>query len=78
MTGSEGNGFQQYKLMLLDRLDRFEEEIKALRQEVAALHGEVVALKVKAGLWGALAGALGPALMAIFYLLVRASGKPLL
>ncbi len=78
MTDTNGNGFQQYKLMLLDRLDRFEEEIKALRRDVVDLKAEVVALKVKAGLWGAVAGALGPALMAIFYLLVRASGKPLL
>lgn len=72
------NGFEQYKLMILERLDRLEGQqerrFDKLETSIGGVKLEVVALKVKAGLAGLLAGALGSFLVGLGYLLLKVAG----
>lgn len=55
------NGFGEYRRLLFHRLEEQKEELVAIKHELHQLTIDVATLKVKAGLWGAVAGVL-PAL----------------
>jgi hypothetical protein len=56
-----GNGWDQYQLLVLEKLAKLEENDKCIDKKVGDLRVDVAQLKVKAGLFGALAGFLGAA-----------------
>jgi hypothetical protein len=56
------NGWSSYEKMVLNRLDLIERDITALDDKVTMLRIDVAQLKVKAGMWGAVAGCV-PALV---------------
>lgn len=49
-------GFDEYKLLILDALERLEVAIKELDAKLDTACDDITALKVKAGFWGALGG----------------------
>ncbi|HSE44959.1 MAG TPA: hypothetical protein VLA89_06490 [Gemmatimonadales bacterium] len=50
------DGWSAYEKMVLDKLDGLEHGLEELRGEVVAVRIDVATLKVKAGIWGAVAG----------------------
>ena len=56
------NGWSAYEKMVLNRLEALERDISSLDDKVTLLRIDVGQLKVKAGMWGAIAGAV-PALV---------------
>lgn len=46
------NGWNEYKKLVVDTLDRLECNIKELNNKVDKLSEQVVVLKVKASIWG--------------------------
>lgn len=68
-----GNGdFSEYRRLILDRLDRLEDEVQGVSRTVARIENDLTALKIRAGLWGAIAGALPGLIAAVVYYLTRA------
>ena len=67
---SDSNGWREYQRLVLDKLESLEEHGRALDEKVTKLRVEVAALKVKSGLWGALAGLL-PAIGILLYTVLR-------
>ncbi len=66
--------FRDYRLLILDKLDALREGLDEQVKAVQDLSKDVSALKVQAGLWGALAGLAAPILAGIAALLL--GGKP--
>lgn len=72
---SDGNGFAQFKLMLIDRLEKGEierkellSEIRELREkEIPRLERHILELKIKASLWGGVAGVVPAAIAAVVW-----------
>jgi len=58
------DGWTEYNKMLTDRLDRLDAELQALRGDVIGLRESMAVLRVKASIWGAMAGAV-PVLIAL-------------
>ena len=52
----EGVGWDQWGQHILEELKRMNRTIERLSADVAEVRGDVQALKVKAGVWGALGG----------------------
>ena len=50
------NGWIEYKKLILSDLKELNDDYKGLRGEIAALREDVAGLKVKSGIWGAIAG----------------------
>lgn len=61
---NETNGWSAYEKMVINRLDELEGDIRALDEKVTLLRIDVAQLKIKAGMWGAIAGMV-PALVAV-------------
>lgn len=57
-----GNGWSSYEKLVMDKLETLEEEILALEEQVTLIRIDLAQLKVKAGMWGAVAGVI-PALV---------------
>lgn len=76
VSGEGMEGWGEYRKLILAELERLNRVISALdskleafrNDDISSLKVEVAMLKVKAGLWGALAG-LVPAIGAILYML---------
>ncbi len=64
------NGWIEYRKLILSELERMNRNMESLRDDVEGLRREVSMLKVKSGVWGAIAGAV-PATLVLFYLLLR-------
>lgn len=56
MDGHDGNGWDEYRRLVLSRLDCFERKMDRTRDEIVRLREDLAGLKVKAGMWGGLAG----------------------
>lgn len=58
-------GWSAYEKMVLDRLSKLEADIHDLDNKVTMLRIDLAQLKVKAGMWGAIAGMVPAAVTAI-------------
>jgi len=63
MSGEDRNGWNEYEKLVLDKLDKLEQGHGELRAAVASIKTDLAVQKVKAGMWGALAGAVPAAVM---------------
>lgn len=62
-----------YNKMVIYRLDQIDEAIAELRAEVVGVRIDVATLKVKAGIWGAVAGCI-PALVGVVAIFAGSGG----
>lgn len=67
----DNNGWHEYKLLVIDRLDNLQENVKELTDAVNKLKNEVIAIKIKSGLWGALAGSVPALITMLVYMAVK-------
>lgn len=51
-------GWDEYRKLVLHELKRLADGQEAMREEVASLKSDLAAQRVRAGLWGAVAGAI--------------------
>ena len=70
MGGDERTGWDDCSMLVLKTLERLDGDIRALDEKIDRLTVDLVAIKVKAGLWGAAAGAI-PTLVAVLVILLR-------
>lgn len=59
------DGWSAYEKLVLDKLQSLEEGQDDLRSEMVAVRIDIATLKVKAGLWGAVAGTVPAIAMAL-------------
>lgn len=78
VSGGTGNGFSEYRQLLLAENERFNENFLRIERSLSAIEKELASLKTevkfKSGLWGAL-GAIVPICIAfIIFLITRGLG----
>jgi len=61
---NEQNGWKEYQRLVLSELERHSSLIESLRSDVAQVRTDIAMLKVKSGIWGAIAGTI-PVLIAV-------------
>ena len=75
-TTYDANGWKAHSQLVMSKLDDLHTVTKELTHEVQAVRVEVAVLKVKAGIWGAVAGAI-PVIIGLGLLLLKgAIGSP--
>tara|TARA_R100001082_G_scaffold83576_1_gene50321 strand:+ start:534 stop:746 length:213 start_codon:yes stop_codon:yes gene_type:complete len=50
------NGWQQYQKLVIDKLDSHDSDFKTIEDKLTSIQVEIATLKVKASIWGGLAG----------------------
>ena len=60
------NGWDEYQLLVLDRLNSHTEQLKIISSRMEDMRVEIALLKVRSSIWGAVAGAITVALAGIF------------
>jgi len=76
-TGAPVPGWNEYKLLVLDQIERVSRQVAELERkmdamradDIASVKVEIALLKQKAGLWGAIAGIVPSALAALIWYL---------
>lgn len=53
---NEANGWSAYERLVMDKLRHLEAEVAALDEKLTLVRIDVAGLKVRAGVWGAIAG----------------------
>ena len=69
---TELNGWDQYQKLVIDKLSDHDEKFTSIDDKLIKLQVEIATLKVKAGIWGGIAGLI-PVVIAItmFYATVH-------
>ena len=69
---TELNGWDQYQKLVIDKLSDHDEKFTSIEDKLIKLQVEIATLKVKAGIWGGIAGRI-PVVIAItmFYATVH-------
>ena len=69
---TELNGWDQYQKLVIDKLSDHDEKFTSIEDKLIKLQVEIATLKVKAGVWGGIAGLI-PVVIAItmFYATVH-------
>lgn len=66
MTDDNDNGasFDQYRLLIVNWFKRIDARLDSIEKRLSIMEVDMVAVRIKAGLWGALAGAVPTAVAA--------------
>lgn len=62
------NGWDRYQIMVLEKLDGHDKLLEKINDQIVDVKVEIATLKVKAGVWGAVAGAIPTIAALLFYL----------
>lgn len=67
------DGWSAYEKLVLDKLDTLDERMTSLEDGVVLVRIDVAKLKVKAGLWGGIAGLI-PAVIGVAMIFISGGG----
>lgn len=62
MTTADQNGWSAYEKLVLSKLEALEQGLAETQEAVVLVRVDVATLKVKAGIWGAVAGVIPAAI----------------
>ena len=71
MSEGNGNGWDQYQRLVLDKLDSHTGWLKSLTRSVSKVETEISALKVKSGVWGILGGLIPVLVLVLVYVFAK-------
>ena len=66
-----GNSWDEYRKYVIDKLDAHSGHFGEMFKRLGNIEVEIAKLKIKAGVWGALAGAIPVAITIIVWLIVK-------
>jgi len=75
MSGEDGNGWDEYRKLVMSELLALDSTLNGIMSELTQMRTDLAALKVKAGIWGLIGGAL-PAIVTIVILYIEARIRP--
>lgn len=65
MTLPDDTAFPQYRLLILSWLEKIDKRLEAIEKRLSLIEVDLVAVRIKAGIWGALAGAVPTGIAAL-------------
>lgn len=68
---TDGNGWNEWEKFVLAKLDELSREIKDQNQAIQKLHVDILTLKIKASVWGMVAGTVPTVVASVLYYLFR-------
>jgi len=69
MRDGDGNGWDEYKRLVMDKLDTLSEQVSSMNKKLSQVRLDVAGLKIKAGVWGLIGSAIPVVIgLGIFYL----------
>ena len=69
------NGWSKYEKMVIDKLDHHDTRFGLIENKLTQIQVDIATLKVKAGVWGGIAGLVPVVLGIILFFVTQVSGK---
>lgn len=77
LNGSNGGagGWSEYKRLILSKLNEIAVELKDIQDRLHEIEMDLLGMKIRAGLWGAIAGGLPSLIAALVFWFTKGGGK---
>lgn len=70
MPDTDKDGWTEWRALVLRKLDAHREDLRDLRKDLAICRTDIAGLKIKSGVWGAMAGLI-PVVAALLWFALR-------
>ena len=71
----ESNGWDQYQKLVMDKLSEHDEKFGSIDSKLTQIQVDIATLKVKAGVWGGIAGLIPVVIAIVMFYATQAGGK---
>ena len=72
---TETNGWGQYQKLVMDKLGEHDEKFTSIEDKLMRIQVDIATLKVKAGVWGGVAGLIPVVIAIVMFYATQAGGK---
>ena len=72
---AEDNGWSKYEKMVIDKLDHHDTRFGLIENKLTQIQVDLATLKVKAGVWGGIAGLIPVVLGIVLFFITQTDGK---
>ena len=62
------NGWDEYKRLVMNELEDLGSKFDKMQEDITTMREEVASLKVKSGIWGAIAGLIPTVILLVYFL----------
>jgi hypothetical protein len=69
---SVGNGWDQYQKLVMEKLEKHDDKFGSIDNKLTAIQVDIATLKVKAGVWGGIAGLVPVVLGLVLFFVTKA------
>ena len=72
---TETNGWGQYQKLVMDKLGEHDDKFGSIESKLTQIQVDIATLKVKAGVWGGIAGLIPVVIAIVMFYATQAGGK---
>jgi hypothetical protein len=72
---TQTNGWSQYQKLVVDKLGEHDEKFTSIEDKLMKIQVDIATLKVKAGVWGGLAGLIPVVVAIVMFYATQTGGK---
>ena len=72
---AETNGWGQYQKLVMDKLGEHDDKFSSIEDKLTKIQVDIATLKVKAGVWGGVAGLIPVVVAIVMFYATQSGGK---
>ena len=72
---AENNGWSQYQKLVMDKLGEHDDKFSSIEDKLTKIQVDIATLKVKAGVWGGVAGLIPVVIAIVMFYATQSGGK---
>ena len=72
---AENNGWGQYQKLVMDKLGEHDDKFGSIDSKLTQIQVDIATLKVKAGVWGGIAGLIPVVVAIVMFYVTQTGGK---
>ena len=72
---AENNGWSQYQKLVMDKLGAHDDKFGSIDSKLTQIQVDIATLKVKAGVWGGIAGLIPVVVAIVMFYVTQTGGK---
>ena len=72
---AETNGWGQYQKLVMDKLGEHDDKFTSIEDKLTKIQVDIATLKVKAGVWGGVAGLIPVVIAIVMFYATQSGGK---